>query len=170
VNLFVVGVGASGEAAPARVEAGIDLLASSLSPSSSATSSARVLRGRSRRYANPPWGGSTRAPFVNAAVVVATTLAPRALLGVLFVIERRLGRVRAEKNAARTLDLDLLWSPGVTSSTPPLLPHPRFLGRSFAVVPAVEALDDAGVVVPLALREAARQHGLAPLRPLPDTA
>jgi 2-amino-4-hydroxy-6-hydroxymethyldihydropteridine diphosphokinase len=159
MTLFVVGVGASGADAAARVDAGIALLA---------TTSPRALSvcGQSRRYANPPWGGATRAPFVNAAVVVDTPLPPRALLGVLFAVERAHGRVRAQKNAARTLDLDVLWSPVATSSTPPLLPHPRFAGRAFAVVPAVEALDDAGVVVPAWLRAAARAHGTAPLTAL----
>jgi len=102
---------------------------------------------------------------VNAAVVVDTPLPARALLGVLFAVERRRGRVRTTKNAARTLDLDVLWSPSVRSTkTAPLLPHPRLAQRSFAVVPAVEALHDAGVVVPAWLRDAARAHGLAPLR------
>jgi 2-amino-4-hydroxy-6-hydroxymethyldihydropteridine diphosphokinase len=162
VTLFVVGVGASGDDAAARVDAGIASLAT-IAPRQLA------LRGQSRRYANPPWGGATRAPFVNAAVVVETSLPPRALLGALFAVERQHGRVRARKNAARTLDLDVLWSPAATSTTPPLLPHPRFAGRAFAVVPAVEALDDAGVVVPQWLRAAVRGHGLAPLSSIGGT-
>jgi 2-amino-4-hydroxy-6-hydroxymethyldihydropteridine diphosphokinase len=156
VSLFVVGVGGSGDDALARVDAGIAGVGAL--PGTTA-----VLRGQSRRFGNPAWGGATLAPFVNAAIVVESPLQPRALLGVLFAIERRLGRLRARRNGARTLDLDVLWSPTVTSSTPPLLPHPRFVGRAFAVVPAVEALDDAGVVVPLWLRAAARRHGTAPL-------
>jgi 2-amino-4-hydroxy-6-hydroxymethyldihydropteridine diphosphokinase len=159
MTLFVVGVGASGDDAAARVGAGVDALASTWP-------GLLLVVGRSRRHANPPWGGATRAPFVNAAVVVETPLPPRALLGALFAVERRLGRVRARKNAARTLDLDVLWSPEASSTTSPLLPHPRFVGRAFAVVPAVEALDDAGLVVPLWLRAAARAHGLAPLSPV----
>ena len=159
MTLFVVGVGASGDDAARRVDAGIASLAA-IAPRDLS------LRGQSRRYANPPWGGATRAPFVNAAVVVVTPLPPRALLGVLFAVERLHGRVRAQKNAARTLDLDVLWSPDATSTTPPSLPHPRFADRAFAVVPAVEALDAAGVVVPAWLRAAARAHGLAPLTAL----
>jgi 2-amino-4-hydroxy-6-hydroxymethyldihydropteridine diphosphokinase len=159
MTLFVVGVGASGADAAARVDDGIASLVS-------ASPRALSVRGQSRRYANPPWGGATRAPFVNAAVVVDTTLPPRALLGVLFVVERAHGRVRARKNAARTLDLDVLWSPTATSAAAPLLPHPRFVDRAFAVVPAVEALEDAGVIVPMWLRTAAHRHGSAPLSPV----
>jgi 2-amino-4-hydroxy-6-hydroxymethyldihydropteridine diphosphokinase len=165
MTIFVVGLGASGDFAHRQVEAGLKALAGHDRP-------VVLLRGRSRVYGNPPWGNVTRAPFANAAAVVESTLPPWALLGALFALETRLGRIRREKNAARALDLDVLWSPTWFSSSsstaaPPHLPHPRFLSRSFAVVPAVEALEDAGVVVPLDLRAAARIHGVAPLRPLP---
>jgi 2-amino-4-hydroxy-6-hydroxymethyldihydropteridine diphosphokinase len=160
VTVCAVGVGASGADARSRVD-------------DACATIARLPRcivvGRSRSYENPPWGGATRAPFVNAAVVVRTPWPPRALLGILLHVEREAGRVRAQKNAARTLDLDVLWSSmPVPTSSSPLLPHPRLLARAFAVVPLVEALDDARVVVPLALREAARRHGCAPLRAAPS--
>lgn len=162
MTLFVVGVGASGEGARDLVDDGIDGIASH---------PLITLRAWSRRYRNPAWGGATRAPFVNAAVVVDTVLVPSALLQALFTVERRCGRVRPEssagsgahKNGARTLDLDVLWSPSATSRLAPVLPHPRFFDRSFAVLPALEALDHAAVVVPIALREAGRRHALAPL-------
>ena len=166
MSVFVVGVGASGGQARALVDAGI-----------TAIGQARHLeiRAESRRYANPAWGGATRAPFVNAAVVVDSPLPPPTLLSVLFAIERTWGRVRSEvKNQARTLDLDVLWSdlptPAVrpSSSSSPLLPHPRLLERSFAVLPALEALRAAGIAVPLELVTAARRHALAPLFALPD--
>ncbi len=162
MNLFVIGVGASGGQALGLVDAGIAALGE--------PDPVRVV-GRSRRYQNPAWGGATRAPFVNAAVVVDTTLPASSLLALLFAIEGAQGRVRsARKNQARTLDLDLLWQvapAGPSSSSSPLLPHPRLLERSFALVPAVEALRSAGLAVPLELAAAARRHALAPLFALP---
>jgi 2-amino-4-hydroxy-6-hydroxymethyldihydropteridine diphosphokinase len=166
--LYVVGVGASGEAAGALVAAGLRDIA--------ALPGVRV-RGQSRRYQNPAWGGATRAPFVNAAVVVDAPFAPAPLLRALFAIERAHGRVRTgKKNGARTLDLDVLWSTARSSSTStstststPTLPHPRLCERAFAVVPAVEALVAAGVVVDAALVAAARAHATAPLWPLTST-
>src|SRR6185503_15446943 len=78
---------------------------------------------RSRAYVNPAWGGATAARFVNAAVVVETSLAPAALLRALHAIETEMGRVRGSPNASRTIDLDVLWhvdalAPGSTAATP----------------------------------------------------
>lgn len=166
--LLAVGVGGSGDGAAARVATAITSLTALGS-----------VRGRSPRYANPAWGGATRAPFVNACVVVDSVLDPAAAMMALLRIERSQGRVRAMKNGARTLDLDLLWwsapvttSPSSSASFCPLtpsVPHPRLAGRAFAVIPLVDALIDGGVCVPLALRAAAGRLRLsAPLTSLPS--
>ena len=67
---------------------------------------------------------------------VETALAPRALLEALLAIERAAGRERGERNAARTLDLDLLLygdrivdEPGLT------VPHSRLAERAFILEP-----------------------------------
>lgn len=155
--VYVVGVGASGAAAKDLVDAGVAGIV---------VTPLFCVRAQSRRYQNPAWGGATRAPFVNAAVVVESALGPSQVLQGLFAVERVHGRLRTQKNAARTLDLDLLWSTA-TSSAHPTLPHPRFLQRAFAVIPAVEAMAAAGLALPLALQNAAKQHALAPLVALP---
>jgi 2-amino-4-hydroxy-6-hydroxymethyldihydropteridine diphosphokinase len=161
---YVVGVGASGSLAAELVDAGVAAL--------SRLPHVEVL-ALSRRYANPAWGGATRAPFVNAAVVVDTVLPAPVLLSALFAIESAAGRGRGarpeRKNQARTLDLDVLWAENqttTTTTTAPLLPHPRLLERSFALIPAVEALRAAGIAVPWAFLAAERRHALAPLAPL----
>ena len=164
--LFGIGVGASGAFAAARVDDGIACIAARLVGVGSVV-------GRSRAYENPAWGGITRAPFVNAAVVVAVPWTASTLLDELFVIERAFGRVRGQKNAARTLDLDVLWSSSSSSSSSASslqVPHPRLCERAFAVRPLVEALRAAGVVVELALQRAADAHGLAPLTPVCSSA
>lgn len=165
--LYGIGVGASGSSARdarQRVDGGIVAVADRL------VGIGRVV-GESRRYENPAWGGVTRAPFVNAAVVVDVPWTSTTLLTELFAIERRFGRVRGQKNAARTLDLDVLWSssPWMSSSSSssltPSVPHPRLRGRAFALVPLVEALQQLdGFVVDHGLVVAANAHGLAPLR------
>jgi len=165
--VYGVGVGASGAFAARRVDDGIACIAARL------VGVGRIV-GRSRAYENPAWGGVTRAPFVNAAVVVDVPWTATALLDELFVIERAFGRVRGQKNAARTLDLDVLWSSSPSSSLlstssalrGPTVPHPRLRDRAFAVRPLVEALQAAGVVVDLSLQASAWRHGLAPLTAL----
>ena len=91
---------------------------------------------RSRLYRTPPWGMLEQPPFINAAVELDTALSPHALLDALLAIEQRAGRVRAERNGPRTLDLDLLHVDGVRLADPQLtLPHPRMSERAFVLLP-----------------------------------
>jgi 2-amino-4-hydroxy-6-hydroxymethyldihydropteridine diphosphokinase len=79
---------------------------------------------------------------VNAVVELRTQLAPRALLARLFAIERRQQRRRdagMPRNAARTLDLDLLLYDGRRMNTAALtLPHPRMHERAFVLRPLLD--------------------------------
>ncbi|MEO6926725.1 MAG: 2-amino-4-hydroxy-6-hydroxymethyldihydropteridine diphosphokinase [Rhodanobacter sp.] len=91
---------------------------------------------RSSLYRTPPWGVLQQPSFVNAVVELDTELSPRALLQALLSIERRAGRVRAERNGPRTLDLDLLHMDGLRLDFPELtLPHPRMAERAFVLLP-----------------------------------
>jgi 2-amino-4-hydroxy-6-hydroxymethyldihydropteridine diphosphokinase len=87
-----------------------------------------------------PWGPvAQQPPFLNGAAAVETSLEPRALLGVLLDVERRLGRVREERWGPRTIDLDLLVYGDAVVDEPGLtVPHPRLRERAFALEPLVE--------------------------------
>jgi 2-amino-4-hydroxy-6-hydroxymethyldihydropteridine diphosphokinase len=90
-------------------------------------------------------------PYLNGAVVVRTTLAPRELLRELLRIERQRGRSRsdADKWGPRTLDLDLLvYGDLVMREADLVLPHPWMEGRSFVLEPLAEIAP--GLVVPSA--------------------
>ena len=92
--------------------------------------------------------------FVNAVAELRTTLPPLALLQRLQAIEQRFGRVRSERNAPRTLDLDLLLlGDSVMHSDELTLPHPRAHLRAFVLRPLAEI--DAALCLP----------GLGPLGP-----
>jgi 2-amino-4-hydroxy-6-hydroxymethyldihydropteridine diphosphokinase len=86
--------------------------------------------------------------FLNAAVVVETTLEARELLDRLLAIERELGRTRQRPRfGPRTIDLDLLVYGDETVDEPGLrIPHPRLHERSFVLEPLAEL--DPGLVVP----------------------
>ena len=75
-----------------------------------------------------------------------TTLAPDALLDALHEIEQRFGRVRAERNGPRTLDLDLLLYHDQFIYLPRLtLPHPRLHLRAFVLQPLAEIAPDLAI-------------------------
>lgn len=79
-----------------------------------------------------PLGAMAQAPFLNQMVALETTLPPRALLAGLHRIERALGRVRAARWSARTIDLDIVRYGERELATPALtLPHPGIPQRDF---------------------------------------
>lgn len=98
------------------------------------------VRRRSRLYRTQPVGGpSGQGEFLNAAVVVETTLEPLPLLAVLQEIEARHARQRNTRWAARTLDLDLLLYDELVVDTAELaVPHPRMSFRRFVLEPTAE--------------------------------
>lgn len=101
------------------------------------------LRASSVLYRTAPVGLAGQPDFINAVAEIATDLDADRLLDALFAIERRFGRIRAEKNGPRTLDLDLLLYDDLVCDTPHLhLPHPRLHLRAFVVVPLAEIAPD----------------------------
>lgn len=94
----------------------------------------RVL-ARSRWYSTAPYPPSDQPRYVNAVAKIETALTPEALLDRLHDIEREFGRQRGERNAARTIDLDLIDYDGRVSDARPTLPHPRMHERAFVLRP-----------------------------------
>ena len=81
--------------------------------------------------------------YLNAAATGETDLPPRAILDALLQIETDFGRERPFKNAARTLDLDLiLFGDAVVAEKGLEVPHPRFRERFFVLGPLAEIAPD----------------------------
>lgn len=114
---------------------------------------------RSRLYRTPCFPAGAGPDYVNAAVLCDTALSPGEVLQRLHRVERDFDRVRKERWASRTLDLDLLamgdlvlpdiatlrrWielAPDQQREVAPdglILPHPRLQDRAFVLVPAAE--------------------------------
>jgi 2-amino-4-hydroxy-6-hydroxymethyldihydropteridine diphosphokinase len=90
-------------------------------------------------YESAPVPASDQPWFVNAVVLVASDREPETLLDWMLAVESRSGRVRGERDAARTLDLDLLDYDGLIIESPALtLPHPRMTERRFVLEPLCE--------------------------------
>lgn len=97
-----------------------------------------------------PHGVDREAPaYLNAVLIVRTSLDPLSLLDALNDIEQRHGRLRGEHGGDerwgdRTLDLDIVAVDGVTEATARLtLPHPRAWQRAFVLAPWLQADPDA---------------------------
>ena len=94
-------------------------------------------------YRTAPVGITEQPEFVNAVAQLETDLAPEALLDALLEIEQRFGRIRAERNGPRTLDLDILLYDDLVIDTPRLiLPHPRLHLRAFVLYPLADLAPD----------------------------
>jgi 2-amino-4-hydroxy-6-hydroxymethyldihydropteridine diphosphokinase len=97
-------------------------------------------------YETDPIGGPPQDRYLNAVIVFDTDLAAPAVLEGLLSIERREGRVRAERWGPRTLDLDLLLYGDETIDRPGLtVPHPEMTRRRFVLEPLLEAWPDAAL-------------------------
>ena len=115
-----------------------------------------VIRAVSRFFQTPCFPAGAGPDYVNAAVMIATSLPPRAVLDVLHDIEARMGRTRETRWGMRSLDLDLIayddlvLPDAITAqiwvNLPPekqvlrapdelILPHPRLADRAFVLAP-----------------------------------
>jgi 2-amino-4-hydroxy-6-hydroxymethyldihydropteridine diphosphokinase len=132
-------------------------LGSNLAPDRHLPAAVRLLaerlevRALSSAWATPPVGPAGQPPFLNAAALVTTELAPHALkAGVLREVERRLGRVRTrDRFAPRQIDLDLVLylaggaDPGdETRRVRELVLDPDLHHEVHLAVPAAELLPD----------------------------
>lgn len=101
----------------------------------------------SRWYRTRPVPASDQPDYVNAVAALRVDsgqpIDPALLLAELMAIEAAFGRRRAEANAARTLDLDIIAINGLVRAAPdPVLPHPRAHLRRFVMAPLADIAPD----------------------------
>jgi 2-amino-4-hydroxy-6-hydroxymethyldihydropteridine diphosphokinase len=91
-------------------------------------------------YETEPLGGPDDAgKFLNAAVLIDTTLTVHTLLDRALAIEDAFGRERSEPGAPRTLDVDVIVvGDRIADDDQLVLPHPRAHERGFVLVPWLE--------------------------------
>jgi 2-amino-4-hydroxy-6-hydroxymethyldihydropteridine diphosphokinase len=116
----------------------------------------KIIAG-SKVYETEPVGKTDQNKFYNAVVLVETSETPSLLLGGCLGIEAAMGRVRAELNGPRIIDLDLLLYEDFKSESFELtLPHPRILERAFVMKPLLDIFPSGralGLVFGPALRD-----------------
>jgi len=116
-------------------------------------------------YLCPAWPDPADPPFVNAVARIDANLEPDLLLAALHAIEAGFARRRGQKNAPRTLDLDLLClhdqQRDGTGPSGLVLPHPGLLTREFVLAPLCD-------IEPHWRHPATGETALALLNALPD--
>lgn len=86
----------------------------------------------------------TEPNYLNGVVEISTKLKPKKLLAALNEIENQFGRVRLERWAARTLDIDIItYGSELVETKSLIIPHPRAHERAFVLVPWAELDPDA---------------------------
>ena len=96
----------------------------------------------SRVRSTPALGPAGRG-FANAVALLATDLAPPALLAELKRLERSFGRRPGRRWGPRVLDLDIiLWSEGPWAGAGLVVPHPAYRERRFVLDPLAELVPD----------------------------
>lgn len=112
-----------------------------------------------------PVGGPPQQDYLNAVVVVDTSLTPDALLALAQRCESKAGRERRERWGPRTLDVDVLAYGDLTTDDPALtLPHPRAVARAFVLIPWV-AVDPHFVVAGRSVSDWAADVDASGVRP-----
>ena len=94
-------------------------------------------------YETEPVGlhpGYNESFFFNVVIVLSYAGQPEALAAAMHQIEALLGRIRTpDRNAPRTLDIDLIYAGALVVNTPALrLPHASWAGRRFVVQPLAD--------------------------------
>lgn len=90
-------------------------------------------------YETEPVDCEAENKFLNAAILIETSVSPAVLLGECLGIEAAMGRIRNKKNEPRIIDLDLILYDGFKAESYELtLPHPRALERAFVMAPLLE--------------------------------
>lgn len=101
----------------------------------------RVLEVSSMIESAAEGGPEGQDDYLNGALKIETDLTPTDLLSRLKGVERRLGRLRTEeRNAPRTMDLDILFYDDVViiDGKSLSIPHPRLADREFVLRPLCE--------------------------------
>lgn len=106
-------------------------------------------------YSTAAWGNNKQPDFLNQVIIVQTLLAPQIVLNEILAIEEKMGRVRTVKNAARIIDIDILFfNSEIIKVKELVIPHPEIQNRRFVLIPLVEI---AGLILHPILKKNAQE-------------
>ena len=93
----------------------------------------------SKIYETEAWGLSGQHAFYNQVHILESKLDAQTIIDTILEIETKMGRVRTVKNAARIIDIDILFFNDEIIHEPNLtIPHPEISNRRFVLMPMEE--------------------------------
>ena len=101
------------------------------------------ITGLSSIYQTAAWGKKDQPDFLNQVIIFETSLSAYELMKKLLEIEIKMGRVRTDKWAERTIDIDILYfNEDIIVSEHLKVPHPQIQFRRFTLIPLNETAPD----------------------------
>ena len=103
---------------------------------------------KSSVYQTKPYGYLEQEDFLNAVILIKTSLDPKELLERVLKIEKEIGRVRDEIWGPRKIDIDILLYDKIKyESSNLILPHPEIKKRAFVMIPLLEIADSDSLLI-----------------------
>lgn len=90
-------------------------------------------------YETAPWGNTDQPDFYNQVHIIKSKYTAEEIMQKILRIEERMGRIRTIKNAARIIDIDILFFNRDIIDKPGLIiPHAEIANRRFVLEPLNE--------------------------------
>ena len=98
-----------------------------------------VVIKKSSLYKTAAWGNTNQHDFINQVILVESNFDAEEIILAIFKIEKEMGRIRTIKNAAREIDIDILFfNNEIINSQNLTIPHKEIQNRMFVLVPMME--------------------------------
>ena len=102
----------------------------------------KIIR-KSKIYVTDPWGITEQNSFYNQVLIVESNYSAEEVMQKILGIEEEMGRVRTIKNAARIIDIDILFfNDEIINKRNLVVPHPLINNRLFVLIPLNELAPD----------------------------
>ncbi|MEO8854997.1 MAG: 2-amino-4-hydroxy-6-hydroxymethyldihydropteridine diphosphokinase [Ginsengibacter sp.] len=93
----------------------------------------------SKIYETAAWGITDQPSFYNQVFIVETNFSADEVIKKILKIEEDMGRVRTIRNAARNIDIDILFfNDDIVNEENLTIPHPQISNRRFVLMPLNE--------------------------------
>lgn len=90
-------------------------------------------------YETEAWGNNDQSAFYNQVHIIETKLTAETIMKFILKIEKEMGRIRSIKNAARIIDIDILFfNDEIINTTNVTIPHQEIQNRRFVLMPLNE--------------------------------